>query len=92
LRAKRKPGSEGKCEGMNLTLPRELSLWEFGVSVDSRIFKERLQGSKPNGLNNSLYHWKAIKTQMSKMGSHDPFRHLEYKLWPKEKLRVKLAI
>ncbi len=29
---------------------------------------------------------------MSKMGSHDPFEHLKHKLWPKEKLGVKLAI
>jgi len=26
------------------------------------------------------------------MGSHDPFRHLTHKLWPKEGLRIKLAI
>jgi hypothetical protein len=29
---------------------------------------------------------------MSKMGSHDPFEHLKYKLWPNERLGVKLAI
>jgi hypothetical protein len=29
---------------------------------------------------------------MSKMGLHDPFGHLTHKLWPKERLRVKLAI
>jgi hypothetical protein len=29
---------------------------------------------------------------MSKMGSHDPFGHLKYKLWPKERSGVKLAI
>jgi hypothetical protein len=29
---------------------------------------------------------------MSKMGSHDPFGHLKHKLWPKERLGVKLAI
>jgi hypothetical protein len=29
---------------------------------------------------------------MSKMGSHDPFRHLKHKLWPKERAEVKLAI
>jgi len=28
---------------------------------------------------------------MSKMGSHDPFGHLNHKLWPKEKPKVKLA-
>jgi hypothetical protein len=44
LRAKRKPRSEGKCEGMNLHTPKELSLSEFGMLVDSKIFRERLQG------------------------------------------------
>jgi hypothetical protein len=29
---------------------------------------------------------------MSKMGSHDPFRHLKHKSWPKEGLGVKLTI
>jgi hypothetical protein len=29
---------------------------------------------------------------MSKMGSHDPFRHLQHKLWPKERSGVKLII
>jgi hypothetical protein len=27
---------------------------------------------------------------MSKMGLHDPFDYLKYKLWPKERLGVKL--
>jgi len=29
---------------------------------------------------------------MSKLGSHHPFGHLKHKLWPKERLGVKLAI
>jgi hypothetical protein len=29
---------------------------------------------------------------MSKLSSHDPFGHLKYKLWPKERPGVKLAI
>jgi hypothetical protein len=32
---------------------------EVGVSVDSRMFRKRLQGSKPNGL--KIYHWKSIE-------------------------------
>jgi hypothetical protein len=32
-----------------------------GVSVDSWMFRERLQGLKFNGLRKSFYHWKAIK-------------------------------
>jgi hypothetical protein len=60
--------------------------------MDSRIFKERLQGPKPIGLKISLYHQKSIEMQMSKMGLHDPFGHLKHKLWPKERSGVKLAI
>ncbi len=30
--------------------------------------------------------------QMSKIGSHDPFEHLKHKLWPKERLGVKLSV
>jgi hypothetical protein len=29
---------------------------------------------------------------MSKMGLHDPFRHLKHKLWPKESSGVKLVV
>jgi hypothetical protein len=28
---------------------------------------------------------------MSKMGSHDPFGHLQHKLWKKERLGVKIG-
>jgi len=57
----RKPRSERKCEGMNPHTPKGASTLGVGVSVDSQMFKEKLQGSKPNGLKISLYHWKAIK-------------------------------
>ncbi len=40
----------------------------------------------------SLYHWKDIEMSMSKMGSHQPFEHLQHKLWQKEKSGVKLAV
>jgi len=61
LWAMRKPESEGKCEGMNLHTPKGAFTlgvwsWEFKVPVDSQIFKEQLQGSKPNGLKSFLYH------------------------------------
>jgi hypothetical protein len=60
--------------------------------MDSRIFREQLQRSKPIRLKSYLYHWKVIKTQISKMGSRDPFIHLKHKLWLKEGPEVKLAI
>jgi len=77
---------------MNPRTPKEAPTLGVGVLVDSWMFKEWLQGSKPNGLKISLYHWKVIETQMSKMGWHDPFEHLKHKLWPKERLEVKLAV
>jgi hypothetical protein len=92
LRAKRKPRNEGKCEGMNPHTPKKASTFGVGIPVDSWIFRRWLQGSKPNGLNSSLYHWKDIETQMSKMGLHDSFEHLKCKLWPKERPWVKLAV
>jgi hypothetical protein len=77
---------------MNPHTPKGASTLGVGVPMDSRMFKEQLQGSKPNGLRSFLYHWKAIKTYMSKMGSHDPFGHLKHKLWSKEASRIKLAV
>jgi hypothetical protein len=84
--------SVGDCEGMNLHTPKWTPTLGIGVLMDSLIFREWLQGSKPIGLKSSFYHWKALGIQMSKMGSHDPFRYLKHKLWPKERLGVKLPI
>jgi hypothetical protein len=81
-----------ECEGMNPHTPKWAPILGIGVPMDSQIFIKQLQGSKPIGLKSSLYHWKSLRTWMSKMGSHDPFRHLKYKLWPKEGLGVKLVI
>jgi hypothetical protein len=55
-------------------------------------FLKQLQESKLIGLKCYLYHWKSLRTHMCKMGSHDPFGHPKHKLWPKERLGVKLAI
>jgi len=37
---KRKPGSERKCEGMNLHTPKGASTLGVGVPVNSRMFRE----------------------------------------------------
>jgi hypothetical protein len=58
----RKPRSERKCEEMNHHTPKGVSTLGVGVPMDSQMFRERLQGSKFNGLRSSLYHWKAIET------------------------------
>jgi len=60
-RPKRKPGSERKCEGMNPHTSKGASTLGVGVPVDSRMFREQLQGSKPNGSRIFLYHWKDIE-------------------------------
>jgi len=55
-----KLGSKGKCEGMNPHTPKGASTLGVGALMDSQIFREQLQGSKPNGLWNFLDHWKAL--------------------------------
>jgi len=50
------PKSVGKCEGMNPHTPKGTSTLGVGVPMDFQIFRERLQGSKLNGLTSSLYH------------------------------------
>jgi len=54
--------SEGKCEGMNPHTPKGASTLGVRVPEDSRMSREQLQGSKPNGSKSPLYHWKAIGT------------------------------
>jgi hypothetical protein len=84
--------SERKCEGMNFHTPKGVSTLGVGVLVHFQMFKERSQRPKLNGLRSYLYHWKVIKMLMYKMGSHDPFKHLQHKLWQKKGWKVKLAI
>jgi len=55
------PGSVRKCEGVSPHTPKATPTWGDGVPVDSRNFRERLQGSKFNGLWRSLYQWKALE-------------------------------
>ncbi len=56
------PGSARECEGIDLHIPKGTPTLGVGVLVDSQMFIERLQGSKPNGLKSYLHHWKAIET------------------------------
>jgi len=75
-------GSVRKCEGVNPHTPKATPTLGDEVPVDFQNFRERFEGSKLKGLWRFLYHWKALRTQMSKMGSHCPFGHLKHKLWP----------
>jgi hypothetical protein len=49
-------GSARECEGINPHIPKGTPTLGVGVPVDSRMFREQSQGSKPNGLRSSLYH------------------------------------
>jgi hypothetical protein len=77
---------------MNLHTPKWAPTLGVGVSMNSWIFREQLQGSKPIVMWSFLYHWKALGTLISKMGSHDSFGWLKHKLWAKKGSGVKLAI
>ncbi len=66
--------------------------WELGVLRDSQKLRVWLQGSKHLALKCSLYRWKGLEVQMSKMASHEPFGHLQHKLWSEEGPGIKLAV
>ncbi len=48
------PGSARKCEGIDPHTLKGTPTLGVGVPVDSRMFREQLKGSKPNGLTSSL--------------------------------------
>jgi len=65
---------------MNPHTPKWAPTLGVRVSMDSQIFKVRLQGSKLIGLKSFLYPWKSFGTHMFKMSSHIPFENLKHKL------------
>jgi len=56
------PRSARECEGVDPHTPKGTPTLGVGVLMDFRVFRERFQGSKPNGLRSFLYHYKAIET------------------------------
>jgi hypothetical protein len=52
----------GRVWGNEPHTPKWAPTWRIVVPMDSRIFWERLQGSKPIGSKSSLYHWKNLGT------------------------------
>jgi hypothetical protein len=52
------PKSVRECEGINLHTPKVTPTLGVGVLVDSWMFRERLQGSKPNGFDTLPTPWK----------------------------------
>jgi len=66
--------------------------WENGVLRDSWKLRARFEGSNLLAFECSWFCWKGLEVQMSKMASHEPFGHLQPKLWAKEGPGVKLAV
>jgi len=73
---------------MTLTLPK----WGLGSPPGLPKFQSSITGAKTPCLEAFFIHWKAIEMSMSKMALHEPFGHLQHKLWQKEGLGIKLAI
>ncbi len=48
--------SARECEGISLHTPKGTPTLRIRVPVNSQMFREQLQGSKPNGLKSFLYH------------------------------------
>jgi hypothetical protein len=77
---------------MNPHTHKGASTLGVGIMVDSQIFREQLQGSKPNGLKSFFITLESSWNIDVKMGLHNPFGHLKHKLGSKERLGVKLVI
>jgi len=103
IKAEKKPGSHitysreckkvwGSMKKWTFTLLRQLPLWEDECRWTSGTSKSDFRGQNSMACGVSLYHWKALRTQISKMSSHCSFEHLKHKLWPKEGPRVKLPV
>ncbi len=56
------PKNARECEGIDPHTLKGTPTLGIGIPVDSQMFIKQLQGSKPNGLRNFLYHWKSIET------------------------------
>jgi hypothetical protein len=77
---------------MNPHTPKWIPILGIRVPLDFQIFREGFEGLKFIGLKHFLYHWKVLKTEISEMGSHDPFEYLQHKLWSKERSGIKVSI
>jgi len=81
-----------ECErvlNMKTQTPKWTPILGVEVLMDSQTFREWLQMLKRLVLRSFLYHCKVIEVWMFQMGLHEPFGHLQHKLWQKERSRVK---
>jgi hypothetical protein len=73
---------------MKLTFPK----WGLGSPPGLPKFQSSIAGAKTPCIGVFFISLEAIEVQMSKMGSHGPFGHLQNTLWQKERPGIKLAI
>jgi len=84
--------SARKCEGMSPHTPKWASTLRVGVPRESQIFREKFEGSKTHWIEDVFIPLKRFRDVDVKMGLHDQFEYLQHKLWPKERLGIKVLI
>jgi len=77
-------GMQESVREWTLTLPNELPLWELESQWTPEFSKGDYKGQNSLDCEVLYITGNLLKFRCSKMSSHDPFRHLEHKLWPKE--------
>jgi hypothetical protein len=78
----------GECEDETHT--PKMEIWESSETLEFSKFDCEGQKSLPWRILYIIRNFNEV--YMSKMGSHDPFGHLQHKLRPKERPGVKLAV
>jgi hypothetical protein len=85
-----------QLEGMKRKHTLELTQWIHNLGVGSlkvlQSFGTKVQWVNFVQTKSYLYHWKFLKVQISKLSLNFSFGTLNWELWPKETLGVKLAI
>ncbi len=76
-----------KSVRMRLTLPK----WGLGSPLGLRKLQSSIAGVKTPHIGAFSISLKSYQNVDVEMGSHEPFGHLQHKLWQKERLRVKLS-
>jgi len=72
--------------------PKWASTLRVGVPRESQIFREKIEGSKTHWIDDIFIPLKRFRNVDVKMGLHDQFEYLQHKLWPKERLGIKVSI
>jgi hypothetical protein len=83
-------------EGMKRKHILELTKWISNLGVGNlkvfQSFGTKVQWVNFDQTKSCLYHWKFLNVKISKLSLNFPFGTLNWELWPKERLGVKLAI